>query len=358
MGVFERMEEMGHEQVVFCHDPDTGLKAIIAFHDTTRGPGLGGTRMLPYPNEEAALTDALRLSRGMTYKSTAVDVDFGGAKCVVIGDPHRDKTPELMRALGRFVEGLRGRLYTGTDVGTYPEDFVHSARESRYIVGLPQEYGGSGDSSVPTAYGVYMGMRAVARHLWGADDLAGRTVAIQGVGKVGAKLARELAEAGARLVVTDVDGEAVERVAAETGAEVVDPDAIFAVPCDIFAPCALGGVLNDETIPRLRCRAVAGSANNQLAEERHGRELHRRGILYAPDYIINAGGLIQVADELHPRGPNPERVRHKTRAIYDILLAIFQRSAELGIPTSEAADRLVEERIERTFRLKRIRTPQ
>ncbi|MBE3590113.1 MAG: amino acid dehydrogenase [Firmicutes bacterium] len=356
MGVFDRMAAMGHEQVVFCCDPDTGLRAIIAFHDTTRGPGLGGTRMLPYPDEEAALEDALRLSRGMTYKSAAVDVDFGGAKCVVIGDPHRDKTPELMRALGRFVEGMRGRLYTGTDVGTYPEDFVHSARESRFIVGLPVEYGGSGDSSVPTAFGVYMGMRAVARHLWGAEDLAGRTVAIQGVGKVGAKLARELAADGARLVIADVDGAAVERTAAETGAQVVDAQAVFDVECDIFAPCALGGVLNDDTIPRLRCRAVAGSANNQLAEERHGLELHRRGILYAPDYIINAGGLIQVADELHPHGPNPERVRHRTQAIYDILLLIFRRSVELGVPTSEAADRLVEERIARTFRLKRIRT--
>lgn len=358
MGVFDRMAEHGHEQVFFCWQPDVNLRAIIAFHDTTMGPGLGGTRMRPYPSVDEALTDALRLSRGMTYKSAAVDVDFGGAKCVILGDPRTEKSPELFRALGRFVDGLGGRFFTGTDVGTYPEDFVHAARESGFFVGLPAEYGGSGDSSIPTAHGVFHGMKAAALHLWGDESLAGRTVAIQGVGKVGAKLARALAKEGARLLLADLNSGAAVALAKEAGGQAVPTEEILTSDCDILSPCALGGVLNDETIPALRCRAVAGSANNQLADARHGAMLHERGILYAPDYVINAGGLIQVADELHPEGPNPERVLHRTQAIRDILLAIFRLSAERGVPTSEAADRLVEERLARTFRIRRLRTGQ
>ncbi|MBX6350185.1 MAG: amino acid dehydrogenase [Clostridia bacterium] len=355
MGVFDLMAEHGHEQVAFCWQPDVGLKAIIAFHDTTMGPGLGGTRMRAYGSEEEALRDALRLSRGMTYKSAAADLDFGGAKCVIIGDPAKDKSPELFRALGRFVGGFGGRFYTGTDVGTYPEDFAQAARESGYFVGLPVEYGGSGDSSVPTAHGVHEGMKAAAQHLWGQPSLAGRTVAVQGVGKVGAKLARLLAADGTKLVLADLESGRARQLAAETGGTAVSAAEILEVECDIFSPCALGGVLNDETIPRLSCRAVVGSANNQLAEDRHGRMLMERGILYAPDYIVNAGGLIQVADELHPRGPNPERVIQRTRAIGETLTAIFRLAEALGIPTSEAADRIVAERLEKTFRLKRVR---
>ncbi|MBT9259280.1 MAG: leucine dehydrogenase [Clostridiales bacterium] len=355
MGIFDDMARGGHEQVMFFREPTTGLRAILAFHNTVLGPGLGGTRMYPYASEEEALEDVLRLSKGMTYKSAAVDLDFGGAKCVIWGDPRRDKTPELMRALGRFVEGLKGRFYTGTDVGTTPEDFAVAAKECRYIVGLPKAYGGGGDSSVPTAKGVFYGMQAVAQFLWGSPDLKGRRIAIQGVGKVGEKLARHLHEAGAELILADVDEARAKTVAEELGAQVVAPDEILYQPCDILSPCALGGILNEETIPRLKCQAVAGSANNQLKEPEDGHRLHQRGILYAPDYIINAGGLIQVADELDPRGFHEERVLAKTLAIKESLLRIFALAKEKGISPAEAADHLVEEKLETIFGLRKVR---
>ncbi|MDI3269758.1 MAG: Glu/Leu/Phe/Val dehydrogenase [Bacillota bacterium] len=354
MGIFDEMAKGGHEQVMFLREPATGLKAVVAFHNTILGPGLGGTRMYPYAREEEALEDVLRLSKGMTYKAAAVDLDFGGAKCVIWGDPQKDKTPEMMRALGRFVEGLKGRFYTGTDVGTTPEDFAVAARESQYIVGLPKAYGGGGDSSVPTALGVFYGIQAVAQALWRTPDLKGRRVAIQGVGKVGAKLARHLHEAGAELLLSDVNEARAQKLAQELGAQYVSPDEILYQPCDILSPCALGGILHEESIPRLQCQAVAGSANNQLKEAEDGRRLQRRGILYAPDYIINAGGLIQVADELDPRGFHEERVLAKTKAIKESLLQIFALSKEKGISTAEAADRLVEEKLATIFALRKV----
>jgi len=354
MGIFEQMQEHGHEQVIFFQHKATGLKSIVAIHDTTAGPALGGCRMRPYADESEMLFDVLRLSRGMTYKCAIADVDNGGGKCVVWGDPATDKTPEMFRALGRFVTGLGGRFYTGTDVGTYPQDFVHAKRESPYIVGVPIEYGGSGDSSVPTAFGVMQGIRATAKKLWGTTDLKGKTFAVQGLGKVGAKVAVSLAEEGAHVTATDVVRENVDRVRSRiSDLTVVSVDAIFDVPCDMFIPCALGAVLNDHTIPRLRCKAIVGSANNQLYDdEKHGTMLKELGILYAPDYLVNAGGLIQVADELH--GANPERVLAKTTAIYDILLKVYQVAQEHDVATSVAANHVVEERLQIVADLKQI----
>jgi phenylalanine dehydrogenase len=357
MGIFDEMKKYGHEQVIFVQHKKTGLKSIIAIHDTTAGPALGGCRMRPYESEEEMLTDVLRLSRGMTYKCAIADVDNGGGKCVIWGDPNRDKTPEMFRALGRFVDSLKGRFYTGTDVGTYPQDFVHAKRETPYIVGVPVEYGGSGDSSVPTALGVLQGIRATAKKLWNSHDLRGKTFAVQGLGKVGFKVAQMLADEGGKLVVTDVVRDNIDRLLEYVpDAEVVGADAIFDVECDMFIPCALGAILNDQTIPRLRCKAVVGSANNQLLdEEKHGAMLHERGILYAPDYLVNAGGLIQVADEL--LGSNPDRVKAKTMAIYDILLRVYEYAERHQLPTSIAANQFVEERLQVVADLKTIHSP-
>jgi len=357
MGVFERMMSDGHEQVVFCYDRATGLRAIIAIHDTTLGPALGGCRMWPYASEEAALEDALRLARAMTYKSAATGQNHGGGKVVIWGDPAAEKSEALFRALGRFVGTLGGRIVTGTDVGTDKQDFVWAKQESPWFVGLPEEEGGSGDTAVLTAYGVWLGMKAAARFVWGDDSLRGRRVALQGLGKVGTRLLGHLLEEEARVTVTDIRPERVAEICAtHPGVAAVAPDAIYDQPCDIFSPSALGGVLNDETIPRLRCAIVAGSANNQLAERRHGDLLYEAGILYAPDYVINAGGLIQVADEL--LGFHPERARRKVAALYDLLLRIFAISREEGIPTCLAADRLAEQRIEQIGRLGRIYVPE
>ncbi len=352
--VFEMMDQYGHEQVIFCHDPQTGLKGIIAIHDTTMGPALGGCRMLPYSSTDEALEDALRLARGMTYKNTLADIDFGGGKMVVIGDPQKDKSPELFRVIGRFVGGLNGRFYTGTDMGTQPEDFIHSARESDSFVGLPKSHGGTGDTSIPTAFGILQGMRATARFLWDTDQLAGRTVAIQGVGKVGERLLGLLIEEGAFCIISDLDRERCQKLKMKFGdqVQVTDVDTIYKEDCDIFSPCARGGVINDETAGELNCLAIAGSANNQLANDRHGQMLHERGILYAPDYLVNAGGVIQVADELE--GYREERVLAKTRAIYDMVLAIYERSKRENISTCQAADRLVIERLQKVADLRRI----
>ncbi|MCG0239018.1 MAG: leucine dehydrogenase [Firmicutes bacterium] len=356
MDIFERMAAYGHEQVIFCHDRVTGLRAIVAIHDTTLGPALGGTRMMAYGSEEEALEDALRLSRGMTYKAAAAGLDHGGGKAVIWGDPRTDKSEERFRAFGRMVQTLGGRFITGTDLGTAKEDFVWSRAETPYLVALPEEHGGSGDSGVVTAFGVFQGMLAAAAEVWGEPSLRGRHVAVQGLGKVGARLVDHLVEAGAPVTVTDIAPESLARVRERhPGVEAVPPEAIYDVPADIFSPNALGGVLNDETIPRLRCRIVAGAANNQLAAPRHGRMLMERGILYAPDFVINSGGLIQVADEL--LGYNRERALRKAAAIYDRLRAIFAISRREGIPTQEAAERLAEERIRRIAALRRIYTP-
>ncbi|MGN7400652.1 Leu/Phe/Val dehydrogenase [Cytobacillus praedii] len=347
MNMFSKIR--GHEQVVFCNDESTGLKAIIAIHSTRLGPALGGCRMLPYASEEEALEDVLRLSKGMTYKCAAADVDFGGGKAVIIGDPRKDKTPELFRAFGQFVESLNGRFYTGTDMGTSPEDFVHALRETNCIVGVDEVYGGSGDSSIPTAQGVIYGLQATNRALTGSDDLAGKSYSIQGLGKVGLKVAERLIEEGADLYVTDINQQAIDRLLTKAktigaGVKVVNKEEIYQANADIFIPCAMGGIINSETIEQLRVKAVVGSANNQLLEVNHGQSLKEKGILYAPDYIVNAGGLIQVADELYT--PNKERVLQKTKAIYNSLLNIYEDAESKGLTTIEAANQFCENRIE------------
>lgn len=358
LSIFEQMAKYGHEQVTFFQHRDTKLKAIVAIHNTTMGPALGGCRMRPYETEEEALFDVLRLSRGMTYKCGVADVDNGGGKSVLIGDPNTDKSVEMFRVFGRFVQGMGGRFYTGTDMGTTPQDFVHSQRESSCFVGLPLEYGGSGNTAIPTALGVYQGIRATAKVLWGHEDLTGKRFAVQGVGKVGALLIEHLVQAGAQVYITDIYQPFIDAVVANTPAVnllgVVAPDEIYGLDVDMFVPCALGAIVNDDTIPQLNCKAIVGSANNQLLDmDRHGKMLHDKGILYAPDYLVNAGGLIQVADEL--KGYVPERVLAKTNSIYEMLLQVYKLSSEQDIPTWLAADRLVEERIERVADLKSVR---
>jgi phenylalanine dehydrogenase len=346
MDMFEQIKN--HEQVVFCNDEDTGLKAIIAIHNTTLGPALGGCRMRPYASVDEALNDVLRLSKGMTYKCAAADVDFGGGKAVIIGDPAKDKHPELFRAFGQFVESLNGRFYTGTDMGTEPEDFVYALKETNCIVGVDEVYGGSGDSSIPTAMGVIYGLQATNQTIWGSRDLHGKSYAIQGLGKVGYKVAERLLDEGADLYVTDINQNSIDQLvtkAKNMGAaiKVVTGDEIYSVDADVFVPCAIGGIINDETVDQLKVKAVAGSANNQLLDLSHGLKLHEKGILYAPDYIVNAGGLIQVADELYE--PNKERVLQKTSAIYNTLQNIYLQAENQQMTTMEAADRFCEDRI-------------
>ncbi|RNA69753.1 Leu/Phe/Val dehydrogenase [Alteribacter keqinensis] len=344
---FEKISE--HEQVVFCNDEDTGLQAIIAIHNTTLGPALGGCRMRPYANVDEALEDVLRLSKGMTYKCAAADVDFGGGKAVIIGDPDTDRSPELFRAFGQFVESLNGRFYTGTDMGTTPDDFVHARKETNCIVGVPEAYGGSGDSSVPTSLGVIYGLKATCKMLYGTDSLAGKRYAIQGLGKVGFKVAEALLAEGAKLFVSDINQEALLEISMRSeqlggSVKIVAGPDIYEAEADIFVPCALGGIINDETIGRFKFEAIVGSANNQLLHMKHADMLRDRGILYGPDYIVNSGGLIQVADELY--GPNKERVLRGTKAIYETLTEIYLQSDIRGISTHEAANDFCEARIE------------
>jgi leucine dehydrogenase len=352
MGAFELMGGE-YEQVVYNHDPVSGLRAIIAIHSTTLGPALGGTRFYPYATEEDALTDVLRLARGMTYKAAAAGLNLGGGKAVILGDPKRIKTEALLRAYGRFVGSLGGRYITAEDVGTYMPDMDLVACETRFVTGRSVTHGGAGDPSVNTAYGVLRGMQAVADELWQDHALAGRHVVVQGVGKVGGHLCRLLHQAGARLTVADVDLDNVAWAVKEFGADTAEPGKAHAVRCDIFAPCALGAGINDDTLPELKCAAVAGSANNVLARNEHGYALRQLGILYAPDYVINAGGLMNVADEV--QGYSAERVRLKVEGIYGTLRGIFHRAAEEGIPTSVAADRMAEDRIRDVGRLRLIR---
>ncbi len=343
MEVFKEMENYGYEQVVFCHNEAAGLKAIIAIHDTTLGPALGGLRMWPYSSEDEAIFDVLRLARGMTYKAAAAGLNLGGGKAVIIGDPRRDKSEALFRAFGRFVQSLGGRYITAEDVGTSVEDMDYIHMETDYVTGVSTAYGSSGDPSPATAFGVWQGMKACAKVALGTESLSGLTIALQGLGHVGFNLARHLYDDGARLIVTDINKEAVERAKAEFGAEAVEPDDIYDVECDIFSPNALGAVLNPETVPRLKCRVVAGAANNQLLSDSDGDALHERGILYAPDYVINAGGLINVADEL--QGYNRDRAFKKISQIHDTILKVIGIAERDGVPTYRAADRLAEERI-------------
>jgi leucine dehydrogenase len=349
MDIFNEMKSRGHEQVVFSHDPSCGYFGIIAIHDTTLGPALGGTRVWPYGSTDEALRDVLRLSRGMTYKSAVAGLNLGGGKAVIIADPKRPDRESLFRAHGRFVETLGGRYITAEDVGTSPTDMEFVKRETQHVAGLLSL---SGDPSPVTSYGVYVGLKAMAKLKWGKDSLAGKTIAVQGAGKVAFYLMKHLKEEGAKLITTDIDADKVKRVVDELGATAVAPDAIYDVQADIFAPCALGAVINDDTIKRLKVEIVAGGANNQLAETRHGIELEKKGILYAPDYVINGGGVVNVFGEL--QGWTHERAKRKAQEIYDTILRVFAIASRDGVPSFEAADRLAEERIRSVAALKRM----
>ena len=356
MSVFEQFQSMKHEQVTFCYDEVSGLKAIIAVHDTTLGPALGGTRMRAYATEEEALRDVLRLSRGMTFKSAAAGLNLGGGKAVIIGDPRTQHSETLFRAFGRFVEGLGGRYITAEDSGTNVRAMEWVRMETNWVTGISRALGGSGDPSPVTARGTFAGMLACAQERWGSDALVGKHVTVQGVGAVGYHLVRHLTKAGAKVTVCDVDQGNLERATKEFGCAVVDPNEIFSVRADIFAPCALGAVINDETLPQLKVEIIAGSANNVLDDERrHGAGLVEKGILYAPDYVINAGGLINVANELE--GYNQERAFKQADGVYDILASVFQIAREQKIPTLEAADNLALQRIDAIGKVKSFYIP-
>ena len=353
MSIFKHIQQNDHEQVVFCSDKPTGLKAIIAVHNTNLGPALGGTRMWMYASDEEALTDVLRLSRGMTYKASVAGLNLGGGKAVIIGDPNKQKTEAMFRAFGRFVEGLAGRYITAEDVGTDVRDMEYVRMETKYVTGIDRALGGSGDPSPVTAYGVYMGMKACAKQLTGSDSLANKKVAVQGAGHVAQYVCEHLAKEGAKVFISDIFPEKAQRVAADAKAEVVAPEKIYEVDADIFCPCALGAIVNDDTIPKFKFKIISGGANNQLADEqKHGRKLIERGILYAPDYAINAGGLINVYNELE--GYSQERALQQASSIYDTILKIFAISKEENIPTYEASNRLAEERISSISRMKSI----
>lgn len=345
MEIFKRMEEHDYEQLVFCQDKTSGLKAIICIHDTTLGPALGGTRMWNYATEEEAIEDAIRLGRGMTYKNAAAGLNLGGGKTVIIGDPLKDKNEEMFRAFGRFIQGLNGRYITAEDVGTTVADMDLIHEETDFVTGISPAFGSSGNPSPVTAYGCYIGMKAAALEAWGDDSLEGKTVSVQGVGNVAYTLCAHLHQEGAKLIVTDINQEAVARAVRDFGAIAVAPNDIYSQQADIFAPCAMGAIINDDTIPQLRVKVVAGSANNQLKEERHGDELEALGIVYAPDFVINSGGVINVADELY--GYNNERAMKRVETIYDSITRIFAISKRDGIPSYQAADRMAEERIDR-----------
>lgn len=340
MKIFDTLATMGHEEVVLCSDPSCGYRGIIAVHSTKLGPALGGTRFWRYADDEAALTDALRLSRGMTYKNAVAGLNLGGGKSIIIGDNRTKDREKIFRAHGRFVESLGGRYVTAEDVGTSTADmdFVHL--ETGHVAGLA---GKSGDPSPVTAHGVFRSVQASAMEKWGSDNLSGKTISIMGCGHVGQYLAKELHEAGAKLIVSDIDAERAKKVAAATGAQIVEGDAIFSADADIFAPCALGGIINDKTIPMLKVVIVSGGANNQLLEERHGDVLAEKGILYAPDYVANAGGVINVYGEVS--GWDAQRALDKADDIYDTILKVFEISKKEGIPTYRAADRLAEQRL-------------
>ncbi|HEX9823063.1 MAG TPA: Glu/Leu/Phe/Val dehydrogenase dimerization domain-containing protein [Actinomycetota bacterium] len=354
MGVFETLGGE-YEEVAFFHDPPTGLRAIVAIHSTLLGPSLGGTRFYPFGSEEEALRDVLRLARGMTYKAAAAGLDLGGGKAVIIGDPKRIKTEELLRAYGRFVDSLGGRYITAEDVGTSRDDMDVIRRETGWVTGVSEALGGSGDPSPVTAFGVFNGLKAAAQAALGGRDLGDLHVVVQGVGKVGYALVKHLTQAGTRVTVADVDVDNLARVVSEFGVETAEPEKAHAIECDILAPCALGGLIRDDTIPELKCRVVAGAANNQLARPEHGDALHQLGILYAPDFVINAGGIINVADEL--LGYDQQRAMARVERIYHTLREVFRRSETEGIPPSRAAEMLAEERMRSVSRVRLIWVP-
>ena len=344
-----------YEEVVYFNDPPSGLRAIVAIHSTTLGPSLGGTRYFPFRNEEEALHDVLRLARGMTYKAAVAGLDLGGGKAVIIGDPKRNKSEELLRAYGRFIDSLGGRYVTSEDVGTSREDMDMVRRETRWVAGVSELLGGSGDPSPVTAYGVLQGLKACAEEALRTSSLEGVRVVVQGVGKVGYHLVKHLSEAGAVVTVADTDLDAIARTINEFGVETVEPDKAHAVECEIFAPCALGAVIRDDTLPELKCRVVAGAANNQLERPEHGAALADLGILYAPDYVINAGGLINVADELI--GYDRERALKRVEEIYRTLREVFRRARLDNVTPAEAANRTAEERIQAVSRVRLLWVP-
>ncbi len=347
--VFEKMVDYDHEQVLFCHDKASGLRAIIAIHNSTLGPAAGGVRIWPYESEEEALVDVLRLSKGMTYKTAALGANIGGGKSVIIADP-KEKTEEMLRAFGRYINSLGGRYYTAEDVGASPQDLLILREETPFVLGMPHI---SGDSSPVTAAGVFSGMKASAEHLWGSADFNGKKVAVQGAGGVGFGLVELLIEAGAKVYVSDIAEERVKK-AVELGAIAVSTDEIYDVDADIFAPCALGGIINDDTIARLKVEIVCGGANNQLLEHRHGEVLAEKGILYAPDFVVNGGGMLNGTDEIGPGGYNRVRAMAKVKRIYDIALEMFDIAQTRNILPFEAAEIFAEERIEKALRQKRI----
>lgn len=353
--LFSSLESGGHEQVVICSRPEAGLKAIIAVHNTTLGPALGGTRMWMYKNEEEAMRDVLRLSRGMTYKAAISGLNLGGGKAVIIGDPHTDKNEHLFRAFGRFIDSLGGRYLTAEDVGMSERDMEWIYSETKYVTGIPKSMGGSGDPSPVTAYGVYMGLKAAAKRAYGSDSLEGKQISIQGAGNVASNLARYLKKENAELFVTDIYRKKAEKLAAEVHATFVAPDDIYSLEVDIFSPCALGGVVNDDTLDVLNCDIIAGGANNILDDEsKHAVELDKRGIIYAPDYVINAGGIINISSELE--GYNEELAMRKTSRIYDTITNVLEYAESHGITSIEASNTLAEQRIEAVGNTGRIYT--
>jgi len=350
MGIFNIAAEMGHEQVVFCSDTQTGLKAIIAIHDTSIGPALGGCRFWDYRSEEEAITDVLRLSKGMTYKAAVAGLPLGGGKAVIIGNPQKLKSEQLFRAFGRFIQGLDGRYITAEDVNVRPEDINWVAAETKYVAGVSHTSSGSGDPSPVTALGVFSGLRAAVKYKLKTDSLKGLRVAVQGVGAVGKSLVQQLCEAGAIVTLADINTESAKKVAESCGATVMDPFEIHGAEVDIFAPCALGGILNDQTIPAIKAKIIAGAANNQLLDEKkHGQMLLERGILYSPDYVINAGGLINVCHEL--KGYNRDQAISEAKGIYKTLLDVFETAEKAGVPTWEASNHIAEKRVEEARKL-------
>jgi leucine dehydrogenase len=348
--LFDNLSQFDHEQIVVCQDNSTGLKAIIAIHNTVLGPGLGGTRMWVYNNEQEAINDALRLSRGMTYKAAISGLNLGGAKAVIIGDPKTMKSEALMRKFGRFVENLSGKYITAEDVGTTTKDMEYVAMETDHVVGLPEILGGGGDPSPVTAYGVFVGIKASVKKRFGSDSLKGKKIIVQGVGKVGYHLVDFLVKENAKVYISDINEENL-RITSTLGADIIDGDKIFDLDADIFAPCAMGAILNTDTISRLKCQIVAGAANNQLENDViHGNMLKEKNILYAPDFLINAGGLINVYSEY--TGYIRERAMAQTENIYNVLLDIYKKADEENINTQLAAIKLAEERIEGILKVK------
>lgn len=350
-GILESMNSMEHEQVVFCQDKETGLKAIIAIHNTILGPSLGGTRMWNYQTEEAALRDVLRLSRGMTYKASISGLNLGGGKAVIIGDSYKDKSESLFRRFGRFVDSLGGKYITAEDVGISPKDMEYVHMETNHVSGLPKSLGGSGDPSPVTAYGVFVGMKAAAKFAWGKDTLKGKKVVVQGVGHVGEYLVDHLTREGAKVVVTDINEERLKKVSEKYKTDVVLGDDLYDLKMDIYAPCALGATVNSNTISRLKCEIIAGAANNQLEdEELHGNMVMEKGLIYAPDFLINAGGLISVNSEVY--NLTKERTLEMTEKIYDSVLNILSFSRDNKISTSTAALQLAKARIDSISKVK------